>query len=518
MKVMTKFVLSHIWLPILIYFDYKFIYASSAFEQNVDTEKTFIYGPGLDKKITLPVRYFYIQPVDTNNHNITRSIGDKAFDVTITQVNGNRARVWVQILDLQDGSYIVRYRLYESYPDIIINVKYNEHNVARSPYNLSGMVYHEKCNCPVNRIEKWFEVMGCPESYNQIDDDLSIFDNVDLEKVAEEAVSRFSNRGMHSLSHYRIINNQIYRKTYGEHVGFKMFSDSVLLSLTRKVVLPDVEFFVNLGDWPLEKKDKKDNPLPIFSWCGSDLTRDIVMPTYDITEATIEMMSRVSLDVFSVQGNTGPQWENKTAKAFWRGRDSRQERLDLVVLSRKQPKIIDAALTHMFFFPKDPEKYGELVKTISFFDFFKYKYQINMDGTVAAYRFPYLLAGDAVVFKHESEYYEHFYHDLQPYVHYIPYKKDLSDLVKQIEWAKNHEEEVLKIVSNARSFVRENLLPKDIYCYHAKVFNKFSKLLKYKPKLPDSSWESVEQPTDNDATCDCKRSTKSKTKEKKDEL
>lgn len=39
---------------------------------------------------------------------------------------------------------------------------------------------------------------------------------------------------------------------------------------------------------------------------------------------------------------------------------------------------------------------------------------------------------------------------------------------------------------------------------------KFSKLLKYKPKLPDSSWELVEQPTDNDAKCDCKRSTKSK--------
>ncbi|VDI49136.1 Hypothetical predicted protein, partial [Mytilus galloprovincialis] len=70
-------------------------------------------------------------------------------------------------------------------------------------------------------------------------------------------------------------------------------------------------------------------------------------------------------------GNTGPQWENKTSKAFWRGRDSRQERLDLVELSRKQPEIIDAALTHMFFFPKDPEKYGELVKTISFFEFFK---------------------------------------------------------------------------------------------------------------------------------------------------
>lgn len=491
------------------------VFVSSAYDVEVNPKNSLIYGPGLDKRITLPVRYFNIQSVDVNKQNITRSVGDQAFVVTVTQTSGERVRAWVQVLDIQDGSYIVRFRLYQSYPDIIINVKYKDEHVAKSPYTLSGMLYHEKCNCPVSKIDKWFDIMGCPESYHQINEDLAIFHDVDLDKVAEEAITRFSNRGMHSLSHYRIIENKIYRKTHGEHVGFKMFSDAILLSLTRKVKLPDIEFFINLGDWPLEKRSRTENPLPIFSWCGSVNTRDIVMPTYDITEATIEMMSRVSLDVFSVQGNTGPHWNNKSSKAFWRGRDSRQERLDLVMLSRKQPEVIDAAMTHMFFFPKNPEKYGELVKTISFFDFFKYKYQINIDGTVAAYRFPYLLAGDSVVFKHESEYYEHFYADLKPYIHYIPYKKDLSDLVEQVEWAQSHEEEVLKIISNARSFVRKNLLPKDIYCYHAKVFHKFSKLLKYKPKQPDSSWELVEQPKDSDAICDCKRRVTSK---KKDEL
>lgn len=485
---------------------------SSAAE--IDYENTLVFGPGLNKHVTLPVRYFFIQPVDTNKINISKSVGEKAFDVSISHAGGSRARAWVQVLDANDGLYIVRYRLYETYSDVTITIKHGQDHVAKSPYKLSGYVYHEKCDCPVKRIEKWFETLECPESYQQIDKDLSIFKDVDLDKVAEEAIARFSNRGMHSLSHYRIINNKIYRKTYGEHVGFKMFSDSILLSLTRKVKLPDVEFFVNLGDWPLEKRHEKDNPLPIFSWCGSDMTRDIVMPTYDITEATVEMMSRVSLDVLSVQGNTGPSWENKSSKAFWRGRDSRQERLDLVMLSRKHSDIIDAALTHMFFFPKDPEKYGELVKTISFFDFFKYKYQINIDGTVAAYRFPYLLAGDSVVFKHHSEYYEHFYNDLQPYVHYIPFKQDLSDLLQQVQWAKDHEDEVLKIIKNARSFVMKNLLPKDIYCYHAKVFQKFSKLLKYKPRPPDSSWEAVEQPSDDDSRCDCKRNQK----KEKDEL
>ena len=59
-----------------------------------------------------------------------------------------------------------------------------------------------------------------------------------------------------------------------------------------QVVLPDVEFLVNLGDWPLEFRSNNQNPMPIFSWCGSDETYDIVMPTYDITESTLETMGR----------------------------------------------------------------------------------------------------------------------------------------------------------------------------------------------------------------------------------
>ena len=151
--------------------------------------------------------------------------------------------------------------------------------------------------------------------------------------------------------------------------------------------------------------------------------------------------------MLSLQSETGPSWENKTEKAFWRGRDSRQERLDLVRMSHRHPDVIDARLTHMFFF-KHSDDLGEIVKRVSFFDFFKvinlyifmtctcrvrsnscsvyksvfslfikllklqFKYQINVDGTVAAYRLPYLLAADSVVFKQESKYYEHFYKDV----------------------------------------------------------------------------------------------------------
>ena len=80
---------------------------------------------------------------------------------------------------------------------------------------------------------------------------------------------------------------------------------------------------------------------------------------------------RVSLDMMSVQASTGPKWKDKVPKALWRGRDSRQERLDLVVMGRKKPDLYDVGLTNFFFFEHDESLYGPKVQRIPFFDFFK---------------------------------------------------------------------------------------------------------------------------------------------------
>ncbi|KAL3283578.1 hypothetical protein HHI36_006717 [Cryptolaemus montrouzieri] len=228
-----------------------------------------------------------------------------------------------------------------------------------------------------------------------------------------------------------------------------MFMDSLLLSLNRKAILPDMEFFVNLGDWPLVLKDYKgtsNRTFPIFSWCGSTDSLDIVMPTYDITESTLENMGRVMLDMLSVQGNAKEQWDKRVAKAFWRGRDSSRERLKLIDISRKYPDIFNCSLTNFFFFRDEEKIYGPKSDHVSFYSFFDYKYQLGLDGTVAAYRFPYLLAGGSLVFKQESKYYEHFYNDLVPYVHYVPIKNNLDDLVEKIQWAIDHDEEAKKLL------------------------------------------------------------------------
>lgn len=61
---------------------------------------------------------------------------------------------------------------------------------------------------------------------------------------------------------------------------------------------------------------------------------------------------------------------------------------------------------------------------------------MNVDGTVAAYRYPYLMLGDSLVLKQDSMYYEHFYMALTPWKHYVPIKRNLSDLLEKVKWAK----------------------------------------------------------------------------------
>lgn len=262
----------------------------------------------------------------------------------------------------------------------------------------------------------------------------------------------------------------------------------MMLSLLRKVPLDDTQFLMNLGDWPLSSKRSDFIPIPMFSWCGSDDTHDIVLPTYELTESVLNMQGRVSLDVLSVFGKQTIPFESKVSKIFWRGRDSNKQRLLLVHMSKQNPELIDAGLTNFFFFrdETDLEKYGPRVPHTSFHEFFKHKYLINLDGTVAAYRLPNLLAGTSLVLKQSSKYYEHFYHLLRENEHFIPVDEDLSNLhqIIQVLGIESDREndinsqlpmyEQLKVIQNARTLVLDYLLPIDIYCYYFKVFSKYS--------------------------------------------
>ncbi len=80
----------------------------------------------------------------------------------------------------------------------------------------------------------------------------------------------------------------------------------------------------------------------------------------------------------------------------------------------------------------DTSQHGTLSKSMAVCDFFDSKLVASVDGSVAAYRMPSLLAGGSVVLKQNSKYYEHFYADMKPGVHFLTFREDNSDLFSQV--------------------------------------------------------------------------------------
>ena len=182
-------------------------------------------------------------------------------------------------------------------------------------------------------------------------------------------------------------------------------------------------------------------------------------------------------------------------------------------MSQDNPDLINASITAYFFFRDKEQELGKSPH-VPFYDFFNYKYQLCVDGTVAAYRLPYLLAGGSLVFKQDSKYYEHYYRDLKPWVHYVPVKEDLSDLVDQIKWAQNNDEKAKQIALNAREFAINNLLPDQIICYYATFLHKWSKLLTNKVEIgTHMELVNVERADNRFKACNCPQTEQKLTKD-----
>ena len=467
-------------------------FIQNAFNSEISTQSYF-YGPGLRPEFDVPVRYFFIQAVSVNGSKVTNYEGENPFSIKFHSGSDHRISYANKILNLNNGTFLVIFRFFRSYEYLYLQVFVDNDELLQSPHILNRPIMHTDCNCPYPMSE-WRSSLACP-SYSFNGTTLDYFPEIKLNGLADRIYAKFPHA---SLVHYSIKDNKIYRETFGRYTDFKMFSDELLLYLTKKVTLPDMEFFMNLGDWPQER-DHAD-PLPIISWCGNKGFSDIIIPTYDLTRSTLFGLHRQELDVLMAYGHVGPSWRNKKPQALFRGRDSRQERLDLVEHGRKQTDKYDVGLTHFFFFKHDEDKFGPIVSRIGFFDFFAYRYQLSLDGTVAAYRLPFLLSGSSLVLKQESPYYEHFYRFLRPGVHYVSFSKDLTELDSLLDWAESNESEVCEIVESSRRLAEEHLFPDKIMCYTAMLLEEYATRLKGKVKI-HPGMELVEQTMDICPVC-----------------
>jgi hypothetical protein len=65
---------------------------------------------------------------------------------------------------------------------------------------------------------------------------------------------------------------------------------------------------------------------------------------------------------------------------------------------------------------------------------------------------------------------------LQPWVHYIPFALDSSDLGERIAWLSTHDAEAQKISENARAFMRNISRVEQLQCYTGLMMLEYERL------------------------------------------
>lgn len=304
-------------------------------------------------------------------------------------------------------------------------------------------------------------------------------------------------------------NNGLIRYEYPINEGDTNVCNmkNMLDELCQKRSVPDIEFFINRRDYPLLSKhgfepyfdiwNSKTQPLvshkyekycPIFSMSSTDDYADILLPTH-------EDWSRIQ----SIENKWFPhsfrscempiddiKWDNKKPIAVFRGASTGNGvtidtniRLKLAYLSslkeidpNDQLPFLDAGIHKWNLRPKKIMKISklqtinikdiniELSQSLSYTEQCQYKYIIHVDGHVSAFRLGCELGMKSVILKVDSEWKLWYSYLLQPYIHYIPIKEDLSNLIEQIKWCKNNDIKCQQIALNAYNFFL-NFLQKD---------------------------------------------------------
>lgn len=222
---------------------------------------------------------------------------------------------------------------------------------------------------------------------------------------------------------------------------------------------------------------------------------------YDATDAKEGWNDLIRM----INGLQAISWEEREEKLFWRGKpwDGKHfgmydfgnwkeiPRGRLVSESQKHPDLIDAA------FSEYPEKCLQQdldrcvlemgkIQYVSWEKALHYKYQMAIDGVTCS--FPatqWKLLSGALTLKQDSPDIMYFYDELIPWVHYVPVRNDLSDLIEKIRWAKTHDEEARKIAEEGRRFALEHLMPEHIFQYASKILCKYADLQKFSPRADD---------------------------------
>lgn len=360
----------------------------------------------------------------------------------------------------------------------------------------------------VNFINEWSENIKVDPQFGSLHNFI---------KYANEMENRpFYPKGINEFVNTWYGNNCLVRYEYPIKESDTNISNikNMLEELVENRKVPDIEFFINRRDFPLLTQDKTepyyhlwnsmskplishkyDKYVPILSMSKSVRFADVLIPSHeDWGRVQLEEGKFFCKSHLKDINNFEKEWKNKIPTAVFRGSSTGygvtindNQRLKVSHLSTVTPldedgvAYLDAGITK---WNTRPRKFmnSPYLQTINTKDFLfdlspeltpleqsKYKYIINISGHVSAFRLSYELSMNSVILLVESEWKMWYSSLLKPYVHYIPVKSDLSDLIDIVKWCRDNDEECICIAKNAKEFYNKYLDKEGIFDFIQKT-------------------------------------------------
>ncbi|KAK9757963.1 hypothetical protein RND81_01G197000 [Saponaria officinalis] len=407
--------------------------------------------------------------------------------------------------------------------------KYNTANIARKQSNInpqtpnttlttnSKFYYYPPINCQNNHTLKCpkpynnnqpttqqpessngSESESCPSYFKWIHEDLSPWKTKGITKEMVEAGKK------HAFFRLIIINGKLYVEKYKSSFQTRdVFTIWGILQLLRLYpgMIPDLELMFECDDKPVIKKSDYNHynvnyddggvgvggiP-PMFHYCGDDFSFDIPFPDWSFWgwhEINIKPWEKV-MEEMKV-GNERVKWMDRAPYAYWKGNLHMGRRRNLVACN-------STGLWNTLIYSQKwaiEEKRGFRQSNMA--DQCTHRYKIYMEGQAWSVSEKYIQACDSMLLLVTPRYYEFYTRSLLPLKHFWPVnptKKLCNSLKFAVDWGNNHPLKAQEIGKAGQKFIEDDLKMKNIYDYMFHLLNEYSKLLKYKPSVPQGAKE-----------------------------
>lgn len=226
---------------------------------------------------------------------------------------------------------------------------------------------------------------------------------------------------------------------------------------------PDFKLTINTEDLPENSKTK--NILNFCSKAESTLTvpdflfenwKEVGIPDYS---ETIEKLWKIG------------QLEPITNKLGWIGVLTSQPRRDLVNILDPEFEFIPMLWNHSngLALNKNTTQYISISEQVK-----RWRYLIDLEGITWSTRLKLFLFSNRVTFVVDRAYKEFWHFNLEPWVHYIPVKRDLSNLKENFYIVKNNPKLEEEVKINAYNFAINNLKREHAIKRYTNLINTFN--------------------------------------------